>query len=347
MNRLWILSGLMAALALSGCVTTPEKKTVEPEVVVEQAPLTPEEIELLRKYRLSAGELSIWRSAAFKEQFAESYIAATEIEPPLRSEDERDQLIEIFEDLEPTDEEKALLEASQREKDLIAAGAVAEAAKLQEEREAKAGRKQADRMEKAAIALREMQGEGANAIVDFSLGNIHFQRGEYEEAQKAYEIAVGKYRAFRRAWKNLGIIYIRKEEPDLKRAAEAMTRVIELGGGDGVTYGLLGFCYMSLGRNMAAESAYRMAILLDAETLDWKLGLVQSMYKQGRFPETVALTGTLLKTRPGDAQLWMMQANAYLGQGKTLDAAENFEMVDRLGRSTAASLRESGGRGPG
>jgi tetratricopeptide (TPR) repeat protein len=114
--------------------------------------------------------------------------------------------------------------------------------------------------------------------------------------------------------------------------------VIELGGGDAVTYGLLGFAHLNRDDVIAAESAYRMANLLDPGTLDWKMGMARTLFKQERFADAVALTGQLIRDQPDRADLWMLQANAYIGLGQPMRAAENYEIVDRLGGSTPDAL---------
>jgi tetratricopeptide (TPR) repeat protein len=149
-------------------------------------------------------------------------------------------------------------------------------------------------------------------------------------------MAVQKYPKFRRAWRNLGLSYIRKNQFD--KALPALTRVVELGGDDAVTYGLLGFAYASVDNPISAESAYRTAILLDPQTMDWKMGLARSLFKQERFADAVALCDTLIAKHPDRADLWLLQANAYIGLKQPLSAAENFELVDRLGKSTADTL---------
>jgi tetratricopeptide (TPR) repeat protein len=127
-------------------------------------------------------------------------------------------------------------------------------------------------------------------------------------------------------------------EGRLREALTPLSRVIQLGGGDGLTYGLLGFAYSGTGQYVAAESAYRSALLLQPDVLDWKLGLTQSLLKQGKNAEVVQLTDELLAGYPERADFWLLQANAYIGMEKPLEAAKNFEIVDRLGKSTAASM---------
>lgn len=197
-----------------------------------------------------------------------------------------------------------------------------------------------DKMNEAAVLLVKSRSEAASAVFDFTLANIYFQQDKLNEAAEAYRVAVEKFPKFRRAWKNLGLIHIRRGE--FQESLPALTRVIELGGHDAVTYGLLGYAYSSVQNFLAAESAYRMAVLLDSETMDWKMGLVRSFFKQERYPEAAALCSQLLEDNPERSDLWLLQANAHLGMNQPLKAAENYEIVDHLGQSTVDSLNMLG-----
>jgi tetratricopeptide (TPR) repeat protein len=194
----------------------------------------------------------------------------------------------------------------------------------------------ADQLDEAAAMLEAQGLEMSSAVFDFTLANIRFQQDRLEEALSSYRAAVEKFPRFRRAWKNIGMIHVRRGE--FAEAAPALTRVLETGGVDGMLYGLLGYCHSNLGRPLAAETAYRMAILLDPETADWRMGLARSLFKQQRYPEAAALVGAMAEAAPDRADLWLLQANAYLGMNQPMRAAENYELVDRLGGSTAASL---------
>ena len=118
--------------------------------------------------------------------------------------------------------------------------------------------------------------------------------------------------------------------------------MLELGGGDAVTWGLLGYAWASQEKHLPAESAYRMAVVLDPSTLDWKMGLARSLFRQERFADAAALCGQLIDEDPARSELWLLQANAFLGLQRPLDAAENFELVDGLGGATAESLNMLG-----
>ena len=200
----------------------------------------------------------------------------------------------------------------------------------------------ADKLEDALSVLKKetARNKAANAIFDFTIANIYFQQDQLDQAAAAYTVAVEKFPKFRRAWKNMGLIYIRQGE--FVKAQPALTRVVELGAGDAVTYGLMGYAYSSMENFLSAESAYRMAILMDPVTLDWKMGLARSLFKQERYAEAVTLCEQLIEEHPDKADLWLLQANAYIGLNQAINAAEIFELVDHLGKSTADSLNMLG-----
>lgn len=195
---------------------------------------------------------------------------------------------------------------------------------------------EADKLDEAAKLLDGQRGDGKNALFDFTLANIWFQQGQLDLAAAAYELAVGKFPKFRRAWQNLGLIRVRKN--DFEGALPALRVVIELGGGNSDTWGLLGYANAALDQQLAAESAFRMAALLQPDAIDWKVGLARSLFKQERFADAAALCKALVAEHPERADFWLLHGNAMVGLNQPLAAAEDFEMVDRLGRATADSL---------
>lgn len=176
----------------------------------------------------------------------------------------------------------------------------------------------------------------STAMFDFVLGNLYFQRDDAANAGKWYGLAVQKFPSYRRAHKNLGLIQIRDGKYDL--AIHSFTKMIELGGGDALSYGLLGHAYAAKQDYLAAEAAYRNALLLQPDNPDWRLGLARTIFKQQKYEEAAALLNVLLEKNPDKAEFWMLQANAYVGMKQPLKAAENLEVVYRLGKGTPESL---------
>ncbi|MCA8943665.1 MAG: tetratricopeptide repeat protein [Planctomycetes bacterium] len=198
----------------------------------------------------------------------------------------------------------------------------------------------AEEFDQAEAIVRQHQSPKASAVFDFTLGNILYQRDDFEGAAAAYEIAVQKHPRFRRAWGNLAQIqYTQGKYADAKRA---LTRVISFGGGDSVNYALLGVCHQKTDDYIAAESAFRMAIMLDPSAVNLRMALAETLFKQGRFEDAVALFEHLIAEEPDRSDLWMLQGEAYAMLNQPLKAAENFEFVDRLGGSTFASLSNLG-----
>ncbi|MCR9246588.1 MAG: tetratricopeptide repeat protein [bacterium] len=196
------------------------------------------------------------------------------------------------------------------------------------------------RLEWAREQLQTLVGATSTAMFEFTLGNVHFESEKFGEAADAYDDAIKKHQKFPRAWKNLGICHVRLG--DFASAADAFAHVLQYGKSDAVTYGLLGYSYSMIEDHVAAESAYRMASLFDPASADWRIGLAKSLFKQKRFGAVASLLDSLLKNNSHDGQLWLLQANAFLGMEDTQKAAENFEIVDELGQSTPESLNTLG-----
>jgi tetratricopeptide (TPR) repeat protein len=187
--------------------------------------------------------------------------------------------------------------------------------------------------------MKSMKSDGS-ALLDFTLGGIFFQQGETEQALQHTRAAVDKYPSFRRAWRNLGLISFQAGKND--EAIQAFTRMIELGGHDGYAYGLLGAAYAAKGDFQPAEGAYRNALLLQPERIEWRLGLTRSVLRQEKYEDAATLLDALIEMHPDKAEFWLLQGRAYLDMKQPLRAAENFEIVDRLGKSTVDTLNTLG-----
>ena len=193
-----------------------------------------------------------------------------------------------------------------------------------------------DETEEAIELLLKEAGDDTTAIFDYFLANIYVQEGRLEEAMGAYRVAVNRYPKYRLAWNNLGRLYV--QDGRFVEAAEAFTKVIELGGGSGEMYGLLGYSWAKQNSQLAAETAYRMAVLMEPTRADWKIGLARCLFEQRQFPACIAMCETLIEESPDRHELWLMQGEAYSRSGQGVEAAKNFEMVDRMGHASAGSL---------
>ncbi|MCA9505438.1 MAG: tetratricopeptide repeat protein [Spirochaetaceae bacterium] len=188
----------------------------------------------------------------------------------------------------------------------------------------------------AALALAQRKPADSSAAIDFVLANLQFQNGENAAAAETYEAAISKFPDFRRAHKNLGLL--RVQTNDFAGGIEHLSKAIELGERDGRAFGLLGYCYVNVENYVAAEAAYRNAILQQPDVRDWQLGLARSLVAMEKNEEAIALFSAMLEKDPTDATSWMLQANAYLGLDQPMAAAVNLEAVRMLGKAEASTL---------
>jgi len=194
----------------------------------------------------------------------------------------------------------------------------------------------AEDSEPALQLLAAQRGPASNAMFDFMEGNLRYQREELELAAAAFREAVAKHPRFRRAWGNLALASARSG--DFPGAIEGFSRVVALGGADATTYALLGIAHSQQRDYLAAESAFRMATLLDPASTEWRMGLAECLFKQERFDDAVALCASLLRAEPERAELWLLQANAYARMDRPRDAAENLEILHGLGKGTVETF---------
>lgn len=175
-----------------------------------------------------------------------------------------------------------------------------------------------------------------SAVLDLTLGGIRFQQENLDAALADFRTAVGKFPSFRRAYRNIGLIATRKNQYD--DAIAAFNRMIELGGADAYSYGLLGYCHSARQDFQPAEAAYRTALLLQPGNVEWRLGLTRSVFKQAKYEDAASLLDVLIAAFPDKGDFWMLQAHTYLGLKQPMKAAVNLEALDSLGKSTVDSL---------
>lgn len=193
-----------------------------------------------------------------------------------------------------------------------------------------------DEMAAAESLLRESAAPDACAVIDLTLGGVQFQSERLEDALASYKVAVEKFPSFRRAYRSIGLICTRLSRFD--EAIAAFNRMIELGSVDPYAYGLLGYCHTQKQDHQPAEAAYRNALLLQPNNVEWRLGLTRSVFKQGKYEDAASLLDVLVAAYPDKADFWLLQSHTYLGLKQPLKAAENLEAMDALGKSTVDSL---------
>jgi len=179
-------------------------------------------------------------------------------------------------------------------------------------------------------------GTPVSAAFNHAMGNIYFTAGEYLNAEIEYDAAIRKHGSFQRAWNGLGMARFRQD--DYEGALTALAKSIQLGANDAETYGILGFCHLSLGNLKSAEVAYDLAILNDPDNSEWAEGLAQIYMETDRFDEARRVFEQLSREFPDEAEYWLLQSNTWLMAEQPLKAARCLEIADRIESLDANAL---------
>lgn len=174
-----------------------------------------------------------------------------------------------------------------------------------------------------------------SAALDYTIGSLQLQQSNFDAAKEAYGTALTKFPTFYRAHQNLGLA--RVQTSAYKEALPHLTRALELGGGSGIVWGLIGYSYLNTGRPTQALAAYEQALLFQPDSRDWLLGKLNAAIDTGNNALAISMLNEMLESGPDEVNFWLQQANAFLGSGETLEAAVNLEWVARKGAGSAQS----------
>ncbi len=173
----------------------------------------------------------------------------------------------------------------------------------------------------------------SSAAIAFNAGNIQFELGEIKEAAEHYQAALEIFPSFRRAHRNLGFVYARKN--NWEKALPSLESAIRLGDQDGSTYGQLAYGRMHKEQYASALQAYRLAQVTQPESVDWKAGTAQCLQHLRRNEEALALLDEVITARPNEVSYYLLQSSIQLSMNRSDDAITNLEFVRRLGKLDA------------
>ncbi|MCH6255745.1 tetratricopeptide repeat protein [Puniceicoccaceae bacterium K14] len=180
----------------------------------------------------------------------------------------------------------------------------------------------------------------SSAAISFLVGNFYAEDGDTDEALKYYETSVKKFPNYQRAHKNIAFMYV--QAGDFEKGITSLTKAITLGVNESTVYGLLGLSYVNTANFISAETAYRLAIILNPSINDWRVGLAKALLSQGKYQESIAVLEEILTIDPENDIIWSSQANAYLGTEELDLAVANQEIVARMGKATPETLNFMG-----
>lgn len=176
----------------------------------------------------------------------------------------------------------------------------------------------------------------SNAAFDYLVGSLYYTQGNYSSAATYLKAALKKFPDFRRAHRNLSLIYIQQDRYD--DAIKHLLRVIELGGGDGQSYSMLAYAYLTQEKYQSALSAYKLARMFLPDSLDVRRGEAQCLLMTEQIGPAIALFDELIAENPNEQDFWLFQANGYLSQEQLGDAIANLEIAHSVKQPTASSL---------
>lgn len=168
----------------------------------------------------------------------------------------------------------------------------------------------------------------SNAAFDFLVGSLYYGEQDYDQAEHYLKQAIEKFPDFRRAHRNLSLIYILRQ--DYAAAIPHLLTVVKLGGGDAQSYSMLGYSYLNQEKYQSALSAYQMARLFAPDSKDVRRGEAQCLLMTQQLGPAIALFDELIAENPNEKDYWLLQANSYLAQQRFEEAIANIEIAHTI-----------------
>ncbi|MEM0966217.1 MAG: tetratricopeptide repeat protein [Verrucomicrobiota bacterium] len=176
----------------------------------------------------------------------------------------------------------------------------------------------------------------SSPVLYFVQGNVLLQLGETEEAAFYLKRALSLFPSFRRAYRSLALLQL--QEDNFQDSIPLWIKVIELGGGDGQSYGLLGYAYLQEENWIAAARALENALVFRPESRDIRRGIVHAFTQSGRPEQASELVIELLNENPEEPQLWRLLANLRLAEDDLSGTAAALEVSTRFPTKQPDSL---------
>jgi cytochrome c-type biogenesis protein CcmH/NrfG len=190
---------------------------------------------------------------------------------------------------------------------------------------------------KAAQTLRAQTTTESSAVLPFTAAAYSLQAGGEEAAVADLDDALRRQPDFPRARINLAKLLLRLQR--YREAAAHLRPLLRAADQDPVELGrLLGFALLSDGYAVAAEAAYRQALVWSPEDPELTLGLLKSLSDQGRAADLEPLARAQLLRQPAEARWWRLLANAASARGDTRQALVLLDCARRLGLADAEML---------
>ncbi len=190
--------------------------------------------------------------------------------------------------------------------------------------------------EQAILLLVEGMLPECNAAFNFLLGSLYFSIEKDSEAEAQLLLSIEKHPSFRRAHRTVALVYARRNNVD--KVMKHIVKVVELGGGDAQSYGMLGYGYLLQEKYRSSLVAYQNARMFAPDSYDFKRGEAQCLLMTQQYGQAIALYDELIAENPDEADFWLLQSNALLALDDRDRTAANLEMVRSLGNGNFNNL---------
>ena len=176
---------------------------------------------------------------------------------------------------------------------------------------------------KKAIELIEAKlGPTTNPAFLNILGNLYYQIGDYKNSEHYMLKALEQFPSLRRSWRTLALGYVQINA--LQKAVQPLLKVIQLGGGDAQSYGLLAYAYLNAEKYESALAAYRMARMFDPDSFDFRRGQAICLLQTHQLQSAIAQFDELILESPKEASFWMAQANAFISANQKIRPSQTY-----------------------
>ena len=169
----------------------------------------------------------------------------------------------------------------------------------------------------------------SSAPLHFVLARLYERDQQFKPSENHYLISLQKAAHYHEARFHLSQLYT--QHAHFRKALKPLHTLLQS------TWPQRALLYQSLGMNyyrlelyLEAETAYRQALLLGAQSETLYLALIQCLLAQKNYPEASSLINQKLALNPHSKQLWLINAQLELNKGNHSEALIILETGRRL-----------------
>ncbi len=193
----------------------------------------------------------------------------------------------------------------------------------------------------AAAALEKQIKPQSSPALWFALGVFRYRAGDSARAARAFRRALAAKPDFYRARLNLARILVRRNA--LPQAIQQLRLLLDQNGpAAGDVWALLAYALAAAGHSVAAESAYRQALVYRPGDPALRLGLIRCLLLEHQYPEARTLLRRQIAQNPGRRQAWSTLAGIDFAVKDMHQALIDLETIRRLGLAGPQQLATLG-----